>query len=121
MKAPFDGKVVEQRIREHESVPAGTALLEVLSDRDLRVELIVPSSWLVWLKPSQRFDLRIDETGELLDGEVALIGARVDPVSQSLKVTGKLLGDKQGNTPNLVAGMSGTARFNPPEEAKVAR
>lgn len=121
VKAPFDGKVVEQRIREHESVPAGTALLEILSDRDLRVELIVPSSWLVWLKPGQRFDLRIDETGEVLDGEVALVGARVDPVSQSLKVTGKLLADKQGNAPNLVAGMSGTARFAPPEEAKGAR
>ena len=121
VKAPFDGKVVEQRIREHESVPPSTALLEILSDRDLRVELIVPSSWLVWLKPGQRFTLRIDETGEALDGEVTLVGARIDPVSQSLKVTGKVLTDKQGNAPNLVAGMSGTARFNPPEEARGAR
>ena len=120
IKAPYDGRAVEQRIREQESVPAGTPLLEILSDQDLRVELIVPSSWLVWLKPGQRFDLRIDETGEQIGGEVALIGARVDPVSQSLKVTGKLLLAK-GPQPNLVAGMSGTARFTPPGEAVSAR
>ncbi len=121
VKAPYDGRAVEQRIREHESVAAGTPLLEIVSDQDLRVELIVPSAWLVWLKPGHRFDLRIDETGELLTGEVALIGAKVDPVSQSLKVTGKLLPAKGAPAPNLVAGMSGTARFAPPGEAVVAR
>jgi len=121
IKAPYDGRVVEQRIREQESVAAGTPLLEIVSDQDLRVELIVPSAWLVWLKPGHRFALRIDETGEQLAGEVALIGARVDPVSQSLKVTGKLLPAKGAPAPNLVAGMSGTARFASPGEAVVAR
>ncbi|MFV3077982.1 efflux RND transporter periplasmic adaptor subunit [Niveispirillum fermenti] len=119
IKAPFDGRAVEKRIREHESVAIGVPLLEILSDRDLRVELIVPSSWLVWLKPGQRFDLRIDETGETLAGDVTLVGARVDPISQSLKVTGRLLPAK-GRAPDLVAGMSGTARFAPPDAATAA-
>jgi membrane fusion protein, multidrug efflux system len=121
IKAPFDGRLVEQRIKEHETVAPGTPLLEVLSDRDLRVELIVPSSWLVWLAPGKRFDLRIDETGEQLSGEVAFIGAKVDPVSQSLKVTGKLTPVKGGQPPHLIAGMSGTAVFAPPGEAMSAR
>jgi len=76
------------------------------------VELIVPSAWLVWLKPGQRFDLRVDETGATLPGEVVLPGAKVDPASQSVKVTAKLTGD--GVPPGMVAGMSGTAVFPAP-------
>ena len=112
IKAPFDGRAVERRIQEHESVAAGAPLLEILSDRDLKVELIVPSSWLVWLKPGQRFDLRVDETGVTLPGEVVLPGAKVDPASQSVKVTAKLTGDAPSQ--GLVAGMSGTAIFPEP-------
>ncbi|MBP2231000.1 RND family efflux transporter MFP subunit [Azospirillum agricola] len=110
IRAPFDGRAVERRIQEHESVPAGAPLLEILSDRDLKVELIVPSSWLVWLKPGQRFDLRVDETGASLPGEVVQPGAKVDPASQSVKVTARLLGDN-GPATGLTAGMSGTAVF----------
>lgn len=112
IKAPFDGRVVERRIQEHESVAAGTPLLEILSDRDLEVELIVPSSWMVWLKPGQRFDLRVDETGATLPGEVVLPGAKVDPASQSVKVTAKLTGETAHA--GLIAGMSGTAIFPEP-------
>lgn len=112
IKAPFDGRVVERRIQEHETVAAGAPLLEILSDRDLKVELIVPSSWLVSLKPGQRFDLHIDETGATLPGEVLLPGAKVDPASQSVKVTAKLTG--AGSPFGLVPGMSGTALFPPP-------
>ncbi|MBP2307523.1 efflux RND transporter periplasmic adaptor subunit [Azospirillum melinis] len=112
IKAPFDGRVVERRIQEHESVAAGAPLLEILSDRDLKVELIVPSSWLVWLKPGQRFDLRVDETGATLPGEVVLPGAKVDPASQSVKVTAKLT--SEGVPSGMIAGMSGTAIFPEP-------
>lgn len=114
IKAPFDGRAVERRIQEHESVPAGAPLLEILSDRDLKIELIVPSAWLVWLKPGQRFDLRVDETGATLAGEVVQPGAKVDPASQSVKVTARLSGDTgpaTGPMAGLTAGMSGTAVF----------
>lgn len=113
IKAPFDGRVVERRIQEHESVAAGAPVLEILSDRDLTVELIVPSSWLVWLKPGQRFDLRVDETGATLPGTVLRPGAKVDPASQSVKVTARLSGES-GPASGLTAGMSGTALFPPP-------
>ncbi|PWC45928.1 hypothetical protein TSO221_15035 [Azospirillum sp. TSO22-1] len=113
IKAPFDGRVVERRIQEHESVPAGTPLLEILSDRDLKVELIVPSSWLVWLKSGQRFDLRVDETGATLPGEVVQPGAKVDPASQSVKITARLVGGDSALIAGLTAGMSGTAIFPP--------
>lgn len=111
IKAPFDGRVVERRIQQHESVSPGAPLLEILSDRDLKVELIVPSSWLVWLKPGQRFDLRVDETGASLPGEVAQLGAKVDPASQTVKITARLVGGESALATGLTAGMSGTALF----------
>jgi RND family efflux transporter MFP subunit len=111
IKAPFEGRVVELRAQEHESVAAGTALLEILSDRDLKIELIVPSAWLVWLKPKQPFELHVDETRATLSGEVALTGAKVDPASQSVKVTARLVGGESALATGLVAGMSGTAVF----------
>lgn len=114
VKAPYDGRVVDVKAREHESVPPGTPLLEILSDRDLTVSLIVPSSWLVALRPGQRFELRIDETGQTFPGEVTYLGAKVDPASQSVRVTAKLV-TKDGVPPSaLVAGMSGTAQFPAP-------
>lgn len=114
IKAPFDGRVVERRIQEHESVPAGAPLLEILSDGDLKVELIVPSTWLVWLRPGQRFTLRVDETGGSLPGEVVQPGAKVDPASQSVKVTARLVANTSPLAAGLVAGMSGTAVFPAP-------
>ncbi len=124
IKAPFDGRAVERRIQEHESVAPGTPLLEILSDRDLKVELIVPSAWLVWLRPGQNFELRIDETGISLPAEVVRPGARVDPASQSVKVTARLRdGAGEGGvaaSAGLVAGMSGTAIFPLPTKPGAA-
>ncbi|CAK0739185.1 Efflux RND transporter periplasmic adaptor subunit [uncultured Gammaproteobacteria bacterium] len=48
--APFGGRVVEQKAREHQYVQAGQPLLEILDDSVLEVEFIAPSSWLAWLK-----------------------------------------------------------------------
>jgi RND family efflux transporter MFP subunit len=121
IKAPFDGRLIEQKVHENETVAPGAPLLEILSDRDLRIVLMVPSSWAVWLKTGETFDLRIDETGERLKGEITFIGAKVDPVSQSLKAAGKLLPEKGTPPPHLIAGMSGTASFAPPGEAMSAR
>ena len=53
------------------------------------------------------FALAIDETGEVRQGTVGVIGARIDPVSQTIKLRGTLDGPNRG----LIAGMSGTATF----------
>ncbi|MFP5461449.1 MAG: tRNA (adenosine(37)-N6)-threonylcarbamoyltransferase complex transferase subunit TsaD, partial [Gammaproteobacteria bacterium] len=45
-------------------------------------------------------------------GEVVLPGAKVDPASQSVKVTAKLTGESPLS--GLIAGMSGTAIFPEP-------
>lgn len=108
--APFAGRVAEQRVREQQYVQPGQALLEILDDSALELEFIVPSKWLVWLKPKQSFLVAIDETGKSYPAKVQRTGARVDPVSQSVKISAVI----DGKFNELIAGMSGKVVMTPP-------
>jgi len=108
--APFPGRVAELKARRYEFVGEGKELMEILDDRELEVEMIVPSRWLVWLVPGYGFKVLIEETGREYNAEVARLSARIDPVSQSIKVFGKVV----GNHVELLSGMSGRAVFKAP-------
>jgi len=107
ISAPYSGRVAEQRGREQQFAQAGQPLLEILDDSALELEYLVPSRWLVWLKPGARFFVRIDETGKTYPATVVRTGARIDPVSQSIKIKGQVA----GRYPELLAGMSGVVSF----------
>lgn len=101
--APFSGRVAEQKVRTQQYVQAGQALLEVIDDSVLEVEFIMPSRWLAEVKTGSPVRIAVDETGKTYPAKVLRLGARVDPVSQSIKVTAAI----DGRPPELVAGMSG--------------
>lgn len=107
IKAPFTGRVHDILINAHESVRVGDPLLDILDDSELQVELFVPSHWLRWLQTGLAFQVMINETGQSYPASISHIGARVDPVSRSIAITGLL----QEKPPELLAGMSGQARF----------
>lgn len=109
--APWSGHVVDWRARPEESVEAGAELLEIIDDSPLEVEVIVPSPWLDWLTVGHALSVVVDETGTEHPATLTRLGARVDPVSQSVTVVARLT----DAAPRLVAGMSGTARFAPPQ------
>lgn len=111
VKAPYDGQVVQRRVQVHESVASGAPLLEIVDNRSLEIHLLVPSRWLGKLKPDQTFTFVPDETGKPIDAVVKRLGARIDEGSQTLL----LIGNLPANTPGLLAGMSGTARFAEPQ------
>lgn len=108
--APYSGAMIEQKAREFQYITPGQPLFDILDDSGLEVDFIAPSRWLRWLKPAYPFEIRVDETGRSYAGHVLRLGARVDPVSQSIKVTGTLGGD----THDLIAGMSGRIAIAPP-------
>jgi len=108
--APFAGRVAEQKAREQQYVQPGQPLLDILDDTVLELEFIVPSRWLVWLKPGYAFQVSIDETGKTYPAKVQRIGARVDPVSQSVKLSATV----DGKFPELIAGMSGRVTLSAP-------
>lgn len=109
--APFAGRVAEQKVREQQYVQPGQALLDILDDSVLELEFLVPSVWLRWLKAGGAFEVQIDETRKTYPARFTRIGARVDPVSQSVKVAAAI----HGKFPELMAGMSGKVLLTPPE------
>lgn len=107
--APFAGRIAEQKVREQQYVQPGQPLLEILDDSALELEFLVPSKWLAWLKVGSSFSVRIDETAKSYPAKVQRLGARVDPVSQSIKITAMI----DGKFPELIAGMSGQVQMAP--------
>lgn len=109
--APFSGRVAEQKVREQQYVQPGQALLDILDDSVLELEFLVPSRWLSWLRVGGAFQVQIDETRKSYPAKFIRIGARVDPVSQSVKVAAAI----DGQFKELIAGMSGRVQITPPE------
>lgn len=105
--APFTGRVADLKVRKHQFASEGQALMEILSDGALEAEMIVPSRWLAWLVVDAPLLLAIEETETLYPARVSRIGARIDSISQSVKVFARL----EGRFPELLPGMSGSLRF----------
>lgn len=110
ISAPFAGRIAEQKVREQQFVQPGQPLLDILDDSVLELEFIAPSKWLAWLKPGHAFQVHIDETAKAYPAKILRIGARVDPVSQSVKLAAAI----DGKFPELTAGMSGRIALAPP-------
>ncbi|MEP0940357.1 MAG: efflux RND transporter periplasmic adaptor subunit [Rhizobiaceae bacterium] len=108
--APFDGRVVERHAQTHEIPAANAPILTVVDDSTLEVDLIVPSTWLRWVNRGTQFQFDVDELGRSYTAQVDRLGAKVDAVSQTIKITGTFV-----DVPaNVLTGMSGTAKFTPP-------
>jgi len=105
--APFSGRVAKTLVHPHESVNPYDEVLSVLNDKNFEIELILPSTSLRWVSKNSPFKFFIDETQEVYEAIVFEIGARVDPVSQTVRVFGQFKEQPEG----VLAGMSGSARF----------
>lgn len=107
VKAPFPGRVAATSVRNHQFVQAGAPLLDLVDERDLELEFIVPSPWLVWLKPGATAQVKITETGRRYTSTITRISGKVDAASQTIKIYGRI----EGETNTLLPGMSGGAQF----------
>lgn len=108
--APFSGIISEQKVREQQYVQAGQILMEIIDDSALELEFIAPSRWLAWLKPGHALKIAVDETGKSYPAKVMRLGGKVDPVSQSIRVTAII----DGKFSELLTGMSGRIQFDIP-------
>ena len=107
IKAPFDGKIASKKVSKYQSIKPQDELLEIVGIDNLEAKIVVPSSWLVWLKRGIELDLNIDETKTTVKAQIVQIDSIVDPTSQSITVRAKLLKPFE----NIISGMSATANF----------
>jgi RND family efflux transporter MFP subunit len=106
--APFAGHVAKVYVKPYQTVTAGTPLFDLVSDGALKVRLNVPSNLLKKLKPGLPLQVSIHETGKTYPARVSVINSRVDAVAQTVELEARL----DEKFPELMAGMSGTARFD---------
>jgi len=116
LAAPFSGRVAKVSAKQYQFVAPGQALLEILNTQQLELQMIVPSKWLAWLKVGARFSVHVDELDQTFTGRVERLGARIDTVSQSLSLAGRV----DGTHGQLLPGMSGIASFDKPNERVAA-
>lgn len=108
LSAPYSGRIAKLHVDAYQYVTPGKPLMDILDTSRLEVRLIVPSGWLAWLKRGGRFSMQIEELGRTYQARVVRLGARIDPVSQSLSIIGEI----EGHHGELVPGMSGWASFS---------
>ena len=107
VRAPFSGRIVRQLINENETPRSNQPLVKIVDTTRNEIELIVPSKWLNWLSVGTGFRFVIEETGSEVAARIIRIGAVVDAVSQTIKVTGEFT----EKVKPVLPGMSGSAIF----------
>lgn len=109
IKAPWDGRVVSVQVNAHENIRQQQELIEIVDDRKLEAEIVVPAAWLNWLALGQPIRLQVDDRAEPADAEISAIIPAIDAVSQTVLLRATLAQNTQ-----LIPGMSATAIFNAP-------
>jgi RND family efflux transporter MFP subunit len=110
--APHAGVVTEVRSRVGQYAQAGQVLLELADNSAFEAEFLAPSAWVRQLRVGADLVLQVDELKAKQAAVIARVADKVDPVSQSVKVTVRI----QRPIAGLKAGMSGsvdTSRLQP--------
>ena len=111
IKAPWNGRVTDINAHAHEVIEPGREIMRILDDDSLEIEMIVPSNWLRWLEPGIHCPIVVDETGRNYEIRISRVGARVDPVSQTVRIYASF----KDEVDDILAGMSGIVFFDLPD------
>ena len=105
--APYDGKVMDVYTNIFSTIEQRQPLMDIVGDGLLEAEVIVPSSWLKWLKTGHEVEIQIDETGDILNAKIISLGAAVDAISQTIELKAQF----NEKYESLIPGMSGIVKF----------
>jgi len=105
--APYNGRVIQQRVGEHQFMQTGGAVIDIVEDGALEIEFLIPSQQVVGLTSGTEFTFHVMETDKSYPATILRRGALVDPISRTIAMVGTLKGDY----PDLISGMSGRVLF----------
>ncbi len=105
--APYDGKVMDVYTSIFSTIQERQPLMDIVGDGLLEAEVIVPSTWLKWLKTGHEVEIKIDETGDSLKAKIISLGATVDAISQTIELKAQF----NEKYDSLIPGMSGIVKF----------
>lgn len=107
--SPFNAVITAKHVQAHQFVSKGEPLLDIVDTSRLEIEMVVPSNWVDRLKPGVLLTVTVIETGKKIKAKLDRIVGVVDPVSQTIRVIGRLLVKPK----NVMPGMSALIRFQP--------
>jgi len=107
VRAPFPGKVSSVRVKPHQGVTQGEALLDIVSTSGLKAVMNIPASWLNDIELGAEISISINETGSSYSAKLSAINSTVDSVSHTIEVEAELIDAPS----SLLPGMSGNAQF----------
>lgn len=105
--APFAGRVVETLVNEFEYVQSSQPLLSIVSGERPELEINAPAVWLRWMQVGSDGRVEFEALDNSFPVRISSIGAAIDPVSATIKVTAEFADDISG----ILPGMSGLVRF----------
>jgi RND family efflux transporter MFP subunit len=116
--APFDGVVTERKVERGDLVAAGSGggrnLFTVAQARTLRIQVNVPQSYSVDLRPGQTAEILVSERpGQKFTGTVARTAQALDSTSRTLLVEVQI----ENSSGQLLPGMYAQVKFSIPRTA----
>lgn len=84
--APFNGRVAEVLVDEHELVKNGEPLIRLVNDSVLLARFLLAEEMFASVKPGIPVKILVSSSGEVVVGTIKYIAAEVDPASRTFEV-----------------------------------
>ncbi len=107
IKAPFSAIISNKIAQAYQYVKEGEPLLELIDTTSLEIEMVIPSRRLKTIPKGTVFSIKLDEYPTPIKAKIDRNVGTIDPVSQTIRVIGKLIDHPKA----LLPGMSGEIKF----------
>jgi RND family efflux transporter MFP subunit len=107
LTAPFNGKVVNTLLMEHELPQAGQPIIEIVGDEVILAKMLITANHLRELTLNKPIRIFIRELNRSVEANIKRIGPVIDPSSSTISVEAEM----DNNSSRLIAGMLGKVNF----------
>lgn len=105
VKAPYAGKVKKVYLQEGELAKYGSELIEIISDKKLVANILLPASYKGKIQRGDLFKVSFQESDQPVEAVVERVSQVVDPASGTIKVEASI----ENPDTTLHSGMTGWA------------